>query len=331
MKILVVGGAGYIGSHMVKMLVNSDHDVIILDNLSTGFRELAKYGELVVGDLADESLLEDLFSKYQFDGVMHFAAASLVGESMVNPAKYYRNNVSNTINLLDAMVKYDVKSFVFSSSAAVYGEPNSDSIDEEHAKDPINPYGSTKLMIERILSDYASAYGLNSISLRYFNACGADPEGELGECHDPETHLIPLILKAASGRRESITVFGRDYATDDGTCVRDYVHINDLCTAHALAFDKLIGLNDCGALSYNLGNSSGFSVQQVIDVVQTVVSKDGYSVTVVDGERRAGDPAALVANAAKAKSALGWQPEYDDLGATVSHAWAWEKKLAKIE
>jgi UDP-glucose 4-epimerase len=330
MKLLVVGGAGYIGSHMVKMLVNSGHDVTILDNLSTGFRELAKYGELVVGDLADESLLEDLFSKHQFDGAMHFAAASLVGESMTNPAKYYRNNVSNTINLLDAMVKHNVKSFVFSSSAAVYGEPNSDLIDEEHIKDPINPYGSTKLMIERILQDYASAYGLNSISLRYFNACGADPEGELGECHDPETHLIPLILQAASGRRESITVFGRDYATDDGTCVRDYIHIDDLCTAHALAFDKLIGSNDCGALSYNLGNSSGFSVQQVIDVVQTVVSKDGCSVTVEDGERRAGDPATLVADAAKAKSELNWQPKYDDLEVIVGHAWEWEKKLANI-
>ena len=330
MKLLVVGGAGYIGSHMVKMLVNSGHNVVILDNLSTGFRELAIYGELIVGDLADESLLDDLFSKYQFDGVLHFAAASLVGESMTDPAKYYRNNVSNTINLLDAMVKHNVKSFVFSSSAAVYGEPNSDLIDESHAKDPINPYGSTKLMIERILQDYESAYGLNSISLRYFNACGADPEGELGECHNPETHLIPLILQAASGRRKSITVFGRDYATDDGTCVRDYIHIDDLCTAHALAFDKLIGLNDCGALSYNLGNSSGFSVQQVIDVVQTVVSKDGYSVTVVDGERRAGDPAALVANAAKAKSELGWQPEYDDLEVIVGHAWEWEKKLANI-
>ena len=331
MDILIVGGAGYIGAHMVKMLVNSGHDVVVLDNLSTGFRELAKYGELVVGDLADESLLEDLFSKYQFDGVMHFAAASLVGESMVNPAKYYRNNVSNTINLLDAMVKYDVKRFVFSSSAAVYGEPNSDLIDESHAKDPINPYGSTKLMIERILQDYASAYGLNSISLRYFNACGADPEGELGECHDPETHLIPLILQATSGRRKSITVFGRDYATDDGTCVRDYVHINDLCTAHALALDKLTSSNNAGALSYNLGNSSGFSVQQVIDVVQTVVSKDGCSVTVEDGERRAGDPATLVADAAKAKSELNWQPKYDDLEVIVSHAWAWEKRLANID
>jgi UDP-glucose 4-epimerase len=330
MKILVVGGAGYIGSNMSKKLIILGHEVIILDNLSTGFRDLAKYGELVVGDLSDENLLEELFSKYQFDGVMHFAAASLVGESMADPAKYYRNNVSNTINLLDAMIKHDVKNFVFSSSAAVYGEPNSDLIDEKHAKDPINPYGSTKLMIERILQDYSFAYGLNSISLRYFNACGADPEGELGECHDPETHLIPLILQAASGRRKSITVFGRDYATDDGTCVRDYIHINDLCTAHALALDKLTASKDLGASSLNLGNSSGFSVQQVIDVVQYVVSKDGYSVTVEDGERRAGDPATLVALATKAKLELGWHPEYDDLETIVSHAWEWEKRLAKI-
>jgi UDP-glucose 4-epimerase len=330
MNILVVGGAGYIGSHMVKMLANSGHEAIILDNLSTGFRELAKYGELIVGNLSDEKLLEELFLKHQFDGVMHFAAASLVGESMTNPAKYYRNNVSNTINLLDAMVKHDVKSFVFSSSAAVYGDPNSDLIDEEHTKNPINPYGSTKLMIERILQDYASAYSLNSVSLRYFNACGADPEGELGECHDPETHLIPLILQAASGRRDSITVFGRNYATDDGTCVRDYVHINDLCTAHALALDKLTASKETEALSFNLGNGSGFSVQQVIDVVQAVVSEDGYFVTVVDGERRAGDPATLVADAAKAKSELGWQPEYDNLETIVNHAWAWEKELAKI-
>jgi UDP-glucose 4-epimerase len=250
---------------------------------------------------------------------------------MTDPAKYYRNNVSNTINLLDAMVKYDVKSFVFSSSAAVYGEPNSDLIDEAHAKEPINPYGSTKLMIERILLDYSSAYGLNSVSLRYFNACGADPEGELGECHDPETHLIPLILQAASGRRESIIVFGRDYATDDGTCVRDYIHINDLCTAHALALEKLTGSIGSGALSYNLGNSSGFSVQQVIDVVQAIVSKDGHSVIVEDGERRAGDPATLVADATKAKVELDWQPEYDELETIVKHAWAWERKLAKID
>ena len=329
-KFLVTGGAGYIGSHMTKMLVNSGHEVITLDNLSTGFRELAKYGKLIVGDLTDESLLDGLFSKHQFDGVMHFAATSSVGESMTDPSKYYRNNVSNTINLLDAMVKHNVKSFVFSSSAAVYGKPNSDLIDEDHTKVPINPYGSTKLMIERILQDYASAYGLNSISLRYFNACGADPEGELGECHDPETHLIPLVLQAASNRRESITVFGRDYATDDGTCVRDYIHINDLCSAHALALNKLFTSNDIGALAFNLGNSSGFSVRQVIDVVQEVVGKEGYSVTVIDGNRREGDPDILVADAAKAKSELGWAPSYTDLETIISQAWEWEKKLASI-
>ena len=329
-KILITGGAGYIGSNMAKMLVNSGYDVVVLDNLSTGFLSLAKYGQLIVGDLADKALLEKLFSTQRFDGVMHFAAASLVGESIIDPAKYYCNNVSNTINLLDAMVKHNMKSFVFSSSAAVYGEPNSDLIDESHAKDPINPYGSTKLMIECILTDYASAYGLDSISLRYFNACGADPEGELGECHNPETHLIPLVLQAASGRRESITVFGRDYATDDGTCVRDYIHINDLCSAHALALNKLTESNDCGALSYNLGNSSGFSVQQVIDVVQAEVGKDGYHLTVEYGERRPGDPAKLVADTAKAKYELNWQPEYDDLEVIVGHAWEWEKELANI-
>ncbi len=329
MKLLVVGGAGYIGSHMVKMLVNSGHDVVVLDNLSTGFRELAKYGELVVGDLADESLLDELFSKHQFDGVMHFAAASLVGESMTDPAKYYRNNVSNTINLLDSMVKHNLKSFVFSSSAAVYGEPNSDLIDEGHAKDPINPYGSTKLMIECILKDYASAYGLNSISLRYFNACGADPEGELGECHDPETHLIPLILQAASGCRDAITVFGRDYATEDGTCIRDYIHINDLCTAHALALDKMITSLNSEALTYNLGNGVGFSVKAVIDAVQRVVADSGYSVTVKYGPRRIGDPAVLVADARKIKNELNWNPNYPKLEDIVRHAWSWEQKRLK--
>jgi len=327
---LITGGAGFIGSNMAKMLVKSGNNVIILDNLSTGFRSLSKYGELVVGDLSDESLLESLFSKHQFDGVLHFAAASLVGESMINPDKYYRTNVSNTINLLTVMIKHSVNNFVFSSSAAVYGEPNYALIDEQHIKKPVNPYGMTKLIIELILQDYATAYNFNSISLRYFNACGADPEGELGECHDPETHLIPLILQAASGRRKELEVYGRDYETDDGTCVRDYIHVHDLCTAHALALDKLIASEDLGAVSFNLGNGSGFSVQQVIDVVQSVVGKDGYSVTVVDGERRNGDPDILVANSGKAKSELDWNPMYDKLETIISHAWAWEKKLANI-
>ncbi|GKT11802.1 MAG: UDP-glucose 4-epimerase [Thiomicrorhabdus sp.] len=326
MKVLVVGGAGYIGSHMVKMLVKSGHEVVVLDNLSTGFRYLAKYGKLVIGDLADVNLLENLFLEHQFEGVMHFAASSLVGESMTNPAKYYRNNVANTLNILDVMVRHNIKNFIFSSTAATFGEPEYSPIDELHPQKPINPYGSSKLMVERVLQDYASAYDLNSVCLRYFNACGADPEGELGECHDPETHLIPLILQAASGRRDSITVFGRDYDTEDGTCIRDYIHINDLCSAHALALDFVVSGKDSGALSYNLGNGQGFSVQQVIDVVEKVVSADGYSLTIKDGERRVGDPAVLVADATLAKKALNWLPEFGDLEMIIGHAWRWELK-----
>ncbi len=327
MKILVVGGAGYIGSHMVKMLVNSGHDVVVLDNLSTGLKSLVKYGRLIVGDLADVHLLEGLFQQESFDGVMHFAANSLVGESVTIPSKYYRNNVGNTLNLLDVMVRHNVRHFIFSSTAATFGEPKYTPIDEQHLQVPINPYGASKLMVERILQDYAVAYGLNSVCLRYFNACGADPEGELGECHDPETHLIPLILQAASGRRKSITVFGRDYDTEDGTCVRDYIHIQDLCLAHAQALELIVSDQKSGALAYNLGNGQGFSVQQVIDVVKKVVLEDGCSLLVEDGERREGDPAVLVADATLAKDELGWQPKYADLELIIRHAWAWEKSL----
>ncbi len=330
MKILIVGGAGYIGSHMVKMLAKSGHDVIVLDNLSTGFHDSVKYGRLVIGDLADVHLLENLFIEHKFDGVLHFAANSLVGESMTQPAKYYRNNVSNTLNLLDVMIRHDVKSFIFSSTAATFGEPEYSPIDEKHPQKPINPYGSSKLMVERVLKDYADAYGLNSVCLRYFNASGADPEGEIGECHDPETHLIPLILQAASGRRKSITVFGRDYATGDGTCIRDYIHINDLCSAHALALELIISGNRTGALAYNLGNGQGFSVQQVIDIVTKVVAKDNCSLVVQNGQRRPGDPAVLVSDATLAKVELGWKPQFEDLELIVRTAWAWERKLAKI-
>lgn len=330
MEILVVGGAGYIGSHMVKMLSKTGHSVVVLDNLSTGFKDAVKYGQLIIGDLADLNSLENLFQQHDFDGVIHFAANSLVGESMNFPSKYYRNNVSNTLNLLDVMVRHEVKNFIFSSTAATFGEPEYVPIDEAHPQNPINPYGASKLMIERILQDYASAYDLNSVCLRYFNACGADPEGELGENHDPETHLIPLILQAASGRRDSITVFGRDYATEDGTCVRDYIHINDLCSAHSFALDCLLNEKGAGALAFNLGNGKGFSVQQVIDVVQKVVAEDGLSLNVKEGIRRQGDPAVLIAKATLASSKLGWQPKYTDLETIVRHAWAWEKKITKI-
>lgn len=327
MKILVVGGAGYIGSHMAKQLVCAGHSVVVLDNLSTGFRDQARYGELVEGDLADTALLEQLFNKYAFDGVMHFAAASLVGESMQDPSKYYRNNVVNTLNLLDVMVRHSVKNFIFSSTAATFGEPEYVPINEAHPQQPINPYGASKLMVERILHDYHHAYGLNSICLRYFNACGADPEGELGECHDPETHLIPLILQAASGRRESITVFGRDYATDDGTCIRDYIHIEDLCRAHALAFDALTSGSKQGSLAYNLGNGQGYSVQEVIDSVKSVVSEQGHTLKVLEGDRRPGDPAKLVADASLAEKELNWKPHYKNLDTIIRHAWFWECKM----
>lgn len=328
MNILVVGGAGYIGSHMAKQLTRHGHQVVILDNLSTGHRRLASHGTLVEGDLGDAELLDRLFAETAFDGVMHFAANSLVGESVHQPDKYYQNNVANTLVLLDRMRHFNVKNFIFSSTAATFGEPEYSPIDEDHPQRPINPYGRSKWMVEQVLQDYASAYGVNSVSLRYFNAAGADPEGELGECHEPETHLIPLILQAASGRRDNIKVFGRDYATQDGTCVRDYIHIEDLCTAHALALDALVDKRLSGAQAFNLGNGCGFSVQEVIAVVQNVVAEDGCSLSVEDAPRRDGDPAVLVADASRAKDTLGWQPQFADLELIVRHAWAWEKRLS---
>jgi len=323
-KVLVIGGAGYIGSHMVKYLASRGFAPVVFDNLSTGHADSARFGQLVVGDLADQALLDQLFTEHTFVAVLHFAAASLVGESMEHPAKYYRNNVSNTLNLLDAMVKHSVKDFIFSSTAAIFGEPQYTPIDEMHPKDPINPYGASKLMIEQILEDYAAAYGLNSVSLRYFNACGADPESDLGELHDPETHLIPLVLQAASGRRESIKIFGSDYPTPNGTCVRDYIHIVDLCQAHHKALEKLIDKSLSGAHGFNLGNGKGFSVKEVIETADAVVSKDGKTIMVDKAERRPGDPAVLVADAKVATEMFYWQPEYQCLEVMIEHAWAWE-------
>ena len=326
--ILIVGGAGYIGSHMVKMLAKDGHRVIVLDNLSTGFAEAARFGEkLIVGDLADESLLDQLFTDYQFDAVMHFAAASLVDESMENPAKYYRNNVNNTLNLLDAMVKHQVLNFVFSSTAAIFGEPDYTPIDEGHPKNPINPYGASKLMIERMLEDYAAAYGLNSVSLRYFNACGADPEGELGERHDPETHLIPLLLQAASGRRESISIFGTDYPTPDGTCVRDYIHVVDLCDAHLKGMGAMLSGQLNRANAFNLGNGEGFTVREVIQSASDVVAADDKQIKVLDESRREGDPATLVATSKLANAVLSWHPAHPTLQGMIADAWRWEKSL----
>ena len=327
-SILICGGAGYIGSHMVKQLSQSGHKVIVLDNLSTGFEESARFAdELIVADLADLDAVRDVFIKYRFDGVMHFAAASLVGESVSDPGKYYRNNLSNTVNVLEVMVEKNVNNFVFSSTAAIFGEPQYTPIDESHPKNPINPYGASKLMVERVLKDYASTHKLNSVSLRYFNACGADPEGELGEMHDPETHLIPLVLQAGSGRRESIDIYGSDYPTSDGTCIRDYIHVSDLCDAHWLAISKLFSSELQGANFLNLGNGDGFSVKQVIEKAKEVVSVDGKQIQIQEKSRRDGDPAILVADSTKAKELLGWKPKFCDLKDMISHAWSWEKSF----
>jgi UDP-glucose 4-epimerase len=319
MKILVVGGAGYIGSHMVKHLACAGTDVITLDNLSYGYRDAVKYGEFVEGDLGDAAALDRVFSGHDIDAVMHFAAFIQVGESVLKPAMYYRNNVVNTVALLDAMVRHDIEHFIFSSTAAIFGEPEYTPIDERHPKQPINPYGRSKLMVEQILEDYDSAYGLKATCMRYFNAAGADPDGELGERHQPETHLIPLILQAASGRRADIKVFGDDYPTDDGSCVRDYIHIHDLCTAHSLGLDRM---RETGrSARYNLGNGNGFSVQQVIDSARKVTGRD---IRVSIEPRRAGDPAVLVADSTLARTELKWRPAYADLDTIIANAWRWE-------
>ncbi len=319
MKILVVGGAGYIGSHMVKQLAQAGNDVVTLDNLSYGYRDAVKYGEFVEGDLGDDSVLNAILGPGDIDAVMHFAGFIQVGESVIKPSMYYHNNVVNTFTLLDAMLRHQVKNFIFSSTAAIFGEPDYTPIDEKHNKQPINPYGHSKLMIEQVLEDYDKAYGLRSTCLRYFNAAGADPDGELGERHVPETHLIPLILQAASGRREDIKVFGDDYATDDGTCVRDYIHINDLCDAHSLALHKMIEADK--SARYNLGNGKGFSVKQVIDVAKAVSGND-FKVSIEP--RRAGDPAVLVADSTLAQKELNWQPGFAELEDIVRTAWQWE-------
>lgn len=320
--ILVVGGAGYIGSHMVKYLYEKGHAVLTFDNLSTGYRDAVRYGDFVEGDLADPVALQQLFKTHAIDAVMHFASFIQVGESVTEPEKYYQNNVVNTLNLLKAMREVRVMRFIFSSTAATFGESLYVPIDERHPQQPVNPYGQSKLMVEKILADYERAYGMQSVVLRYFNAAGADPLGELGERHEPEIHLIPLVLQAASGRRDHITVFGRDYDTPDGTCVRDYIHVNDLCEAHGLALQHL--LKGGGSRDYNLGNGQGFSVQEVIDVAKRVT---GREIPVREGLRRAGDPARLVANAEKIKRELGWSPTFEDLPVIVAHAWVWEQHM----
>ncbi|MDQ7747027.1 UDP-glucose 4-epimerase GalE [Hydrogenophaga pseudoflava] len=319
MNILVVGGAGYIGSHMVKQLALTGCQVTTLDNLVGGFRDAVLHGAFVEGDIADRALLDRLLQAGRFDAVMHFASHIQVGESVQDPAKYYGNNVVNTLNLLEAMRHAGVMRFIFSSTAAIFGEPQTERIAEDHPKQPINPYGRSKLMVEQALEDYDRAYGLRSVCLRYFNAAGADPEGQLGERHEPETHLIPLVLQAASGRRPHISVFGQDYDTPDGTCIRDYVHITDLCEAHWLALQSL--LHGEGSQAYNLGNGHGFSVNQVIEAARRVTGRD---IEVRYAPRRPGDPARLVADSTQAQRRLDWRPRYAALDTLVEHAWRWE-------
>lgn len=320
MNILVTGGAGYIGSHVLKALLKAGHNAVTLDNLQKGHREAVVGGKFVEGDLADKELLDTVLKENNIEGVIHLAADSLVGESMENPGKYYRNNVANGLNLLEAMVKNEVKYLVFSSTAAVYGEPEEIPIEENHQTQPTNTYGESKLFFEKILKRYDDIYDLNFISLRYFNAAGADPEGEIGEAHDPETHLIPIVLETALGIRDKIYIFGDDYPTRDGSCIRDYIHVNDLADAHVLAIEAL----NLGKESsvFNLGNGEGYSVKEVIDTVKKVTERD-FEVEVAD--RRAGDPAVLIASSDKIQEELNWKPQYPELEKIISTAWNWHK------
>lgn len=322
--ILVVGGAGYIGSHTNKLLNQKGYETLIYDNLIYGHKEAVKWGEFILGDLNDIEQLRLVFSKYKIEAVMHFAAFAYVGESVEDPQKYYINNVSNTLNILKVMQEFECKYFIFSSTCATYGNPEYSPIDEKHPQNPINPYGQSKLMVEKILQDYSNAYDIRYVSLRYFNAAGTDIDGEIGESHDPETHLIPLVLDAALGKREDIKVFGTDYDTPDGSAIRDYIHVTDLADAHILALEHLKG----GAKSdvFNLGNGDGYSVIEVISMVKQVTKKD-LKVTLVD--RRAGDPAKLIGDASKAKNILGWQPKYFQLEKIIETAWNWHQKLNK--
>ena len=319
--ILIIGGAGYIGSHINKLLNRNGHETIVYDSLIYGHRSAVKWGDFILGDLDNIDQLTDVFSKYNIKAVMHFAAFAYVGESVENPEKYYINNVSNTLNLLKVMRKFSCKKFIFSSTCSTYGNPEYNPIDEKHPQNPINPYGRSKLMIEQILQDYSDAYDIKYVSLRYFNAAGADIDCEIGEDHSPETHLIPLALDAALSKRPDIKVFGTDYETNDWSAIRDYIHVEDIAEAHMLAFKYLEkgGNSDV----FNLGNGEGYSVIEVIDLVKRVTKKD-FKVTFMD--RRAGDPARLVGDATKAKDVLQWKPKYYELEKIIQTAWNWHQR-----
>jgi UDP-arabinose 4-epimerase len=326
-NILVSGGAGYIGSHACKALAQAEYLPITLDNLVYGHRRAVQWGPFIEGDLADGTLLRRVIRHYKIKAVIHFAAYAYVGESMQDPGKYFRNNVANTINLLDAMVETGVGYIVFSSTCATYGVPQRTPVGEYHPQQPVNPYGESKLFIERALRWYDVAHAIRSVSLRYFNAAGADPDGEIGEDHDPETHLIPLVIRAALDPTQNVKIFGTDYATPDGTAVRDYIHVTDLARAHVKAMDQL--LDGCETISLNLGTGTGHSVREVIDAVQRV---SGRKVDMIEAPRRTGDPPMLVAQPGLATDLLGWVPQYSDLDTIVTTALRWhERQFAEID
>lgn len=320
--ILIVGGAGYIGSHINKKLSDQGYHTVVFDNLSFGHADFAKWGIFHQGDLENVDDIREVFKKYPIDAVMHFAAFTYVGESVENPQKYYLNNLRNTLNLLQVMLEEDVKYFVFSSTCATYGTPEEIPIPENHPQSPINPYGKAKLMVEQVLADYSQAYGMKYASLRYFNAAGADPDAEIGELHDPETHLIPLILDVAGGVRDKVQIYGTDYPTPDGTCIRDYIHVMDLADAHIKALEYLQegGKSDV----FNLGNGKGFSVREVIETAKEVTGKN---INAEEVERRVGDPPVLVGSSKKARETLGWNPKYPDLQLIIETAWKWYQKI----
>lgn len=319
--IFIVGGAGYIGSHVNKFLSKKGYKTLILDNLSKGHEEFVKWGEFIKGDLKDKRLLDKIFKEYNITTVMHFAALTDVRESIKDPRSYYRNNVKNTLNLLDAMQKNNINRFIFSSTCAVYGDPIETPITEDHPCNPISPYGRSKLMIEKILEDYSNAYDFNYVSLRYFNAAGADPQTEIGEWHEPETHLIPIILDVAIGKRENVQIFGTDYPTPDGTCIRDYIHVMDLADAHYKAL-KL--LEEDKSEIFNLGNGDGFSVKEIIETCREVT---GEEIPTIESDRRPGDPPILIGSSKKAKKILRWEPEFSDIKDIIETAWEWHQKL----
>jgi len=322
--ILIVGGAGYIGSHINKELNKQGYKTVVFDNLSSGKKELVKWGEFFEGDLGNIENIRAVFEKYPIEAVLHFAAFKAVGESVTDPQKYYKNNVANTLNLFQVMRENKVNKFIFSSSAAVFGNPQYIPIDEKHPTNPINPYGETKLIVEHIMRDYSVAYDFRYVALRYFNACGADVEGDVGEWQGSSSNLIPLVLDAAIGEREDIKIFGTDYPTIDGTCIRDYIHVTDLAVAHVLALKYLMdgGKSDV----FNLGNGKGFSVREVVNMAKKVTKID-FRVT--ETERRAGDPPELIADSKKAKEILKWEPKYFDLEIIISSAWNWHKRFKK--